>query len=111
MTCFDGRIQKPLKPADLLFGNPKRHRNSVDHKTEPLVNLHRDPVRLLLVNVNKETGRDKILSLNKSCCDGGRPLGLATKTVVEINKRVMTHRSPTLNQRAEQFGKTKTRAT
>ena len=39
---MNGEIQKPLKLADLLFGNLKRHRNSVDHKTEPLANLHRD---------------------------------------------------------------------
>ena len=104
---MNGGIQKPLKLADLLFGNPKRHKNSVDHKTEPLANLHRDPVRLLLVS--KETGRGKFLSLNKSCCDGGRPLWLTTKTVVKINKRVMTHRPPEFNQQAQQFGKTKTR--
>ena len=69
--------------------------------------IRNGPVRLLLVN--KETERDRILSLNKSCCDGGRPLWLTTQTVVEINKKVMTHRPPAFNQRAEQFGKTKTR--
>ena len=63
------------------------------------------PVRLILVN--KETGRDRILSLNKSCCDGGRPLWLTTQTVVEINKKVITHTPTAFNQRGNNLVKQK----
>ena len=50
--------------------------NQAQNMPNQAQNTIRDgPVRLLVVN--KETGRDKILSLNKSCSDGGRTSALA----------------------------------